>query len=188
MEIQLQDVFSAPQAKKSQLVQNEMAPQEVEYYEQQGWHHFRNDDLLRLPEISPALYYSHSHSVHGDRYVVVQVGQYRYKVRFIDRGGSDEPWDHVGKYLSLEFTEEPATPPDREPPDENKYRGGYYLKFFGQPTWVQNEHFPLDGRGNPCYHFLTIENEWGDMGNYNILVGLNEHGIPDCGYFEASCC
>lgn len=46
--------------------------------------------------------------------------------------------------------------------------------------------YPLDLEGNVCHHFLTIENGWGDCGNFNILLGFNGL-IPNMAYFEASC-
>jgi hypothetical protein len=33
-----------------------------------------------------------------------------------------------------------------------------------------------------------LENGWGDMGNWNILVGFDADGVPNVAYFEASCC
>lgn len=188
MRLKLLDVFGAPHAKNEQLVPHELTPQEIEYFEQEGWQHYRQE--YELPELAPALYYSSKHSLGTERYVVVQIRDRRYKVRFIDEGTDrEEIYEPEGKFLDLEPTDEPVTPPDRAPLiGEGSSRWSYYIKFFGQPTWVQNSHFPLDSRGKPCYHFLTIENDWGDCGNFNILIGLNEEGIPDIGYFEASCC
>ncbi len=186
MRLKLLDVYGAPHAKNEQLVPHELTPQETEHYEVQGWHHYRPE--YDLPELSPVLYYSAAYCLNTERYIVVQIRDRRYKVRFCDEGTDrDEIYEATGKYLDLEPTDEAVTPPDRTPPKDGN-RGYHYYKFFGQPTWVQNSHFPLDNHGNPCYHFLTIENDWGDRGNFNILIGLTEEGIPEIGYFEASCC
>ena len=58
---------------------------------------------------------------------------------------------------------------------------------FGQPTFLQGSRVPLH-EGRPVYHLLTLETGWGDAGNENYMVALDDDGWPVAVYFEASCC
>lgn len=58
---------------------------------------------------------------------------------------------------------------------------------FGQPKWIQGEWAPLH-EGKPVYHLMTLETGWGDAGNENYMVALDEDGWPVAVYWEASCC
>jgi hypothetical protein len=171
-------------------VTREMTPEVCAEYDRLGWHTFREEDLIEhpLPEISPPIYFSGRHSLSpGTPGIVVGLGGRRFRVHFREEEyPGREHWECEGKTLILEETTDPLTKPDGG--KTGNRRGGHYYKFFGQPMWVQNEYFPLGTRGQLCSHFLTIENEWGDMGNYNILVSLGEDGVPDAALFEASCC
>lgn len=57
---------------------------------------------------------------------------------------------------------------------------------FGQPDWVQSPMYPAF-EGRAAYHLMTLNTEWGDCGNINIMVGLDAEGRPARLWFEASC-
>jgi hypothetical protein len=67
------------------------------------------------------------------------------------------------------------------------YSSGSKVKLFGQPDFVQDGMFPLY-EGRIARHLVTFEDNWGDSGNTNIMIGLDEAGIPAKAWFEASCC
>lgn len=149
--------------------------EDQEYYDSHSWKSYRPEyhQKTLLPELGEPR--------HFDRMpVVVAVKGRRYKVDLSVECWGDV-YDAAGKTVTLAGTEDPET--EFEP---GKYRS--YYRFFGQPRWVQGEHFPADLHGRPCYHFFTVENSWGDCGNWNILLGLGLDDSPEVAYFEASCC
>jgi hypothetical protein len=167
-------------------VKRELTLKDYEEYESIGWKHYREEHFIDtlLPSLGDPLFFSHKHSIFDG--VVVQVKGTKYLVQFEDK--NDEPYNVDGKFLILTPTVKPLSVPDRDKSDDwSKRHRGHYLQFFGQPSWVQGPVYPTDVRGNACYHFLTIENGWGDCGNFNILLGLNGD-IPSEAYFEAACC
>ena len=57
----------------------------------------------------------------------------------------------------------------------------------GQPVFVQSKSFPcLNGKA--AYHLFTIDSNWGDCGNENYMVALDDDGYPVAVFYEASCC
>jgi hypothetical protein len=66
-------------------------------------------------------------------------------------------------------------------------RAPFETKVFGQPTFIQNEIFPMRN-GRVAMNLCTLETDWGDSGNVNILFICDEAGIPTEVWFEASCC
>ena len=194
----LRDIGAAPSCRPDQLGEavDELTPEEVEQFTDAGlWSQFREEDWKRtlLPEFGPPRYFARGVLIYeGDgedsRGVVVPVGGRNYRVTLrVTSAGRDEVYEARGKTLVLTPTDEPPTPPTAKPPARGE-RGYHTLQFFGQPVWVQNEHAPQDLRGEPCRHFLTVENRWGDAGNWNVLVGTDADGVPNVAYFEASCC
>jgi len=69
---------------------------------------------------------------------------------------------------------------------EECYGHGRYLQFFGQPVFIQNSIFPSYNGKSAC-HLATLDTGWGDSGNVNIMVALDD-GVPVKVWFEASCC
>lgn len=61
------------------------------------------------------------------------------------------------------------------------------LSAFGQPHWIQSSWIP-QYKGKAVHHLLTLNTEWGDMGNENYMVALDDDGYPEAVFFEASCC
>jgi hypothetical protein len=181
MKLPLLDIRGSATDDQLTVVKRELTPEDCEHYDKIGWKHFRETDLIDkyLPSLGDPLYFSSRHS----RGIVVEIRGLRYLVQFEDVGHG-EAWEVNGKSLILTETVEPLTVPDAKLHD---WRGGYEYKFFGQPTWVQTHWYPVDARGNPCCHLLTIENGWGDAGNFNILLGIKDD-VPSEAYFEASCC
>jgi len=67
------------------------------------------------------------------------------------------------------------------------YGHSRYAQFFGQPNFVQGDMFAVrDGRA--AYNLVTLETGWGDAGNVNVMVSLDDEGVPCAAWFEASCC
>lgn len=60
------------------------------------------------------------------------------------------------------------------------------LSLFGRPCFIQGALCPVF-EGKPFYNLMTIENGWGDSGNINIMVALDD-GYPVAACLEASCC
>ena len=120
---------------------------------------------------------------------VVEINGKRWKLsfEFNDDGfpHNEESLEPTGRVF-FEPTSEPLSQSDCEPPKKNRH-GFHYLQLFGQPRWVQGAHY-IGYKGRPCCHLVTIENCWGDMGNYNILIGLGDDNDPEVAYIEASCC
>jgi hypothetical protein len=60
------------------------------------------------------------------------------------------------------------------------------VTFFGQPRFIQNEMSPAhNGRAGMC--LASLNTEWGDAGNVNILFACDDNGVPCRAWFEASC-
>lgn len=183
--LSLRCIFEAPQYNRDLLEKIDTATDEDrenftsddwKWYAQGAW------DRYLLPEFGPPRYYSDSRRPG----IVVPIAGRRFRVQVVSRD-YDDPSSPEGRELQLFETDDPETVPDCDPPPRG-YRGHHYIQAFGQPNWIQNESYPADPRGNPCRHLLTAENSWGDCGNWNILVGVDEEGLPDIAYFEASCC
>jgi hypothetical protein len=208
IELPLRDIWEAPSCRADQLetVTDELTPEEVERITDAGqWKDFREEDLTRtvLPELGPALFFTERIPFYtADSYsrgtpagppepegivVAIRGRNYRVSLRVL-AGGRDSDHEARGKTLILVPTDEPATPSDVRVARVATSRSRREYQFFGQPVWVQNAHYPADLRGEPCSHLVTVENGWGDMGNWNILVGFDADGVPNVAYFEASCC
>jgi hypothetical protein len=149
--------------------------QDIEVYDRIGWKHYREEDFFRI--IFPSL--GESCGFNSLKNVVIPIKGMNYEVEW-QEDYNFKPYDPTGKVLLLTPTEKPASA-------SNGTERSWY-RFFGQPRFVQNPMYVLDLLGNPCYHFLTIENGWGDAGNFNIQIGFDEQDIPNFAYFEASCC
>lgn len=187
-ELPLRCIYSAGQADLAAIpvVETEMTQKDCELYDRIGWDKYSPEDFRErfLPTLGePRLFRGGLGSglvvpIAGRRFVVRLVGRGYDSRDGYDNGDYGDVASHEGKKLLLQETEEPLSVPD----------GKGSVKFFGQPTWVQNPHFRLDSRGQLLRNLFTDENGWGDCGNWNVLVGLDENGIPDEAYFEASCC
>lgn len=182
--MRLLNARSQPTAKSHQLtiINREMTLEDCELYDRIGWNNYREEDLTEtlLPALGDPIYFSERHSITDG--IIVEIKKIRYLVQF--QTDYDRSWDLARQQLTIIPTDLPLTESDCRKTGD---RSGYYLQFFGQPVWVQSPVYPLDIRGNPCYHLLTIENKWGDSGNINILVGM-DNDVPAEAYFEASCC
>jgi hypothetical protein len=62
----------------------------------------------------------------------------------------------------------------------------FEMQLFGQPQFIQGEIFPVHD-GVLAYHLATLNTEWGDLGNVNILFSCDKSGKPCKVWFEASC-
>lgn len=59
--------------------------------------------------------------------------------------------------------------------------------YFGQPVFIQNQVAP-EYNGKCAFHLRTMDTGWGDSGNENYMVALDEEGYPVALFHEASCC
>lgn len=57
---------------------------------------------------------------------------------------------------------------------------------FGQPTFIQNPVLP-SFNGKAAYNLFTLDTGWGDSGNENYMVALDDDGYPAAVFYEASC-
>jgi hypothetical protein len=182
IKLNLKEISSAEKCSPNLLttIKHELTIEDCEYYDSVGWKNYREDNHIEtlLPTLGQPLYFHGNHDP-----IVIQIKGINYEFNFKEYS-YEEPWKAEGKFITLLETDKPTTSPDSL---TSHYRRSYYYKFFGQPTWVQGPIYPAY-KGKPCYNLVTIENGWGDCGNYNILVGLDDDNIPAVAYFEASCC
>jgi len=62
-----------------------------------------------------------------------------------------------------------------------------YANAFGQPNFMQGESINVhEGRCAMC--LMTLETEWGDSGNVNIMFACDEDGVPCKVWFNSACC
>ncbi len=180
--LDLEDIFHAEHIDKEQLqkVEHDLTEEDHEWYNTHGWEWFRpeNHTEYLLPELGKPIFLSRNY-----KDPVVEINGKRWKLLF-SFDYNYEPYEAKGKRVIFRETDEPLTKSDRKP---SKHRHDFYMKIFGQPVWVQGEHYPAY-KGKPCHHLATIESGWSDCGNWNILIGCNEQGDPEVAYFEASCC
>jgi hypothetical protein len=179
--LELKDIYDAEHINKESLqkVEHDLTQEDFDWYDLNGWKYFHPDNHIEypLPSLGDPIY------LRGSTNPVVEINGKRWKLFF------DFDWDHEaysakGKRIILRETNEPLSQSERPNP---KSRFDYYIKVFGQPVWVQGEHY-IAYKGKPCSLLVSIEIGWGDCGNYNILVGCNDEGDPEVAYFEASCC
>jgi hypothetical protein len=91
----------------------------------------------------------------------------------------DNGWDCFIKWRKDEIAQIDAGDVCLRPP--------YDMQLFGQPQFIQGEIFPHHN-GVLAYHLATLDTDWGDSGNVNILFACNADGRPCKVWFEASCC
>ena len=139
----------------------------------------RRYDEVVFPEFAPARVYK-DREPKGGR--IITLGPRNWKVRF--DLGFDNDGVPAGGVVHFEETTEPESPFVLMAP----VREGYYPPehFFGQPTFKQ---FPVVPYYNGVQVALlrTIESGWGDCGNENIFLALDEAGMPAGLYHEYSC-
>lgn len=184
----LQEAWKADRYDSSRLsvadTWEEDCPSATAYYEERGWDKYSpiNHQKVMLPEFGPARYFYGSALYRP----VVSIAGRNFRI-YVESDDYHEQHEAEGKTLVLEEVDEPESIPNRGKPDFCT-RGGHDVQVFGQPHWIQNPTYPVDpNNGNCCHHLVTYENEWGDLGNWNILVGVGDDGLPNVAYFEASC-
>jgi len=95
--------------------------------------------------------------------------------------------EHLDTIRELYFSDQDAlTEPEKQEVREYLNTDNFEVYAFGQPSFIQGEIYP-NYNGKAVYPLLRIENGWGDCGNVNIFVAL-ENNIPVAAYLEASCC
>jgi hypothetical protein len=159
--------------------ENELTEEDHEFYNKYGWDNFRPENHIDYlyPTLGESLYFLKSTNP------VIEINRVRYKLSF-DFNYDYKPYEAEGKAIVLTPTDEPLSKSDNV---KVANRHNFYMQIFGQPRWVQGDHYIVHN-GKPCYHLATIETGWGDSGNYNILIGCDDQGVPTVAYFEASCC
>lgn len=134
-----------------------------------------------FPEIHPRRYYLEKRGVWGiPKPFVATMADRRWEITIdtrYDAGGCP-----AGVHVTFRETAAPETPYVYEKPP-----GGDYSSVFGQPSFTQNPVFPqLNGKS--AFLLAVIESGWGDSGNENLFVALDDAGFP-CGLsHEFSCC
>ena len=76
---------------------------------------------------------------------------------------------------------------DYDESGEGGYRHPFDIKMFGQPSFNQNEVFPVH-QGRCAMNLMTLETAFGDSGNENLLFACDENGVPCRVWTESSCC
>jgi hypothetical protein len=61
------------------------------------------------------------------------------------------------------------------------------VTLFGQPQFIQNEISPRT-KHEAARHLATLDTNWADSGNVNIMFACDEEGVPCAAWLEASCC
>jgi hypothetical protein len=178
LDVPLESIYDAAnydKMKLDRLVHLDNA--DIQFFNQAGWDKFDPESYAAylLPELGSPRYFSGALAS-----VVIPLAGQHYRMSFEDTKKS-APYSHEGRLLRLQRTNAPESIPDA-------VKGHALWRVFGQPRWLQSEHYPADRAGNPCYHLVTLENKWGDSGNWNILVSLGPDGLPNHAYFEASNC
>lgn len=170
-------IFDAEAYPKDKLliVDRELTVEELEWYDVHGWDYYSSDYLL--PVLGDTIYLSEFIDP------VVEINGKRWKITFDFDYRNHEVYEVGGKRIVFKQTDEPLTVSDCA----GGSRHHWYMKLFGQPVWIQTEHYPAY-KGKPCCHLATIETRWGDSGNFNILIACDDQGDPAVAFFEASCC
>lgn len=179
MELQLQHFVEDCNMDQLEKVEHDLTVEDCEHFDEIGWKYYREEDLTEylLPSLGERVCFGYR----DDLVIDIKGKRYKFQLHDNELGEAYEP---DGKSLSLTPTDEPASV---GVPDDGNWRAAHYYHFFGQPRWVQGAHYPAY-KGKPCYHLVTVENGWGDCGNWNILISLDENDVPDAAFFEASCC
>lgn len=132
----------------------------------------------KLPEFGPLRFYGGNVRIR-EQGVVVQMGTARYRIRYHAEYQNDVPTSGVAEFIPTSDAETPFTP-------GNNSSRRPYLSMFGQPCFIQNPVWP-EYQGRCAYHLLTIEDGWGDAGNINVMVALNDQDRPVRVFQEYSC-
>ncbi len=133
-------------------------------------------DEGQFPEFGPGRVYD---KVPRDG-VILQIGSRRWRVNVHMEYEDRYP---MGGTVHFEETSEPETP--FQPLE---VREGYRPQghFFGQPYFVQSPVGP-EYNGEIVCLLQMIDSDWGDCGNENLFLALDENDIPVGLYHECSC-
>jgi len=130
-----------------------------------------SEDVYENPPRRPQYYYEHSYP---DGYVVV-INDKRFRINF-----------KLNKVDSIDVSfAETYDPTTTYRIDNNGHDP--LVRFFGSPTFIQSCVQPNVEHLN-FIHLMTIENNWGDCGNVNVMVQLDKDSYPVKIWMEASCC
>lgn len=163
---------------KLEKLELDLTVEDCERFDEIGWKNYREGDYVKylVPSLGEAICF------HWNDKIVIEIKGKRYKFELHDNC-MHEMWSCEGKSISLTPTEEPIS----EGVKNCGCRAFHLYHFFGQPRWVQSPCYPAY-KGKPCYHLVTVENDWGDSGNWNIFISLDENDVPNAVFFESFCC
>lgn len=92
----------------------------------------------------------------------------------VNEGEAETPWKN----------EEDVFDNDLQWPKPDEYT----LRLFGQPHFMQQDlAFRMSGASHALPVFLVFYDGWGDMGNWNVFVDVDENGNPARAYYEYAC-
>jgi len=149
---------------------------DVDYYEDEtGW-----EDEIRLPEIAPPLYFSSR-----VRNPIVPIAGSHWIIQILSDDWH-EPYEYEGKSLLLTETKSPCSP-HLEGYDP-RIGGRAEWSVFGQPVWIQGPCYWNGPDGEPLRHLCSEQVDWGDSGNWVVLVSLGLDGLPNGAWLVAHCC
>ena len=89
-----------------------------------------------------------------------------------------------GSFLIFKPSTKPLTESNKNPP-----RAGYRLlgvRIYGQPEFAQGTVYPIH-EGVVAYLLWTLETPYGDCGQENMFIALNEEGLPCRAWKEWNC-
>jgi len=144
--------------------------------------------ITRYPELYPSICFEKVDGLCHD--CVIPIGLRRYRVTYVSPISDYQ--ENKGK-LTLTETFDPVSEftvcplsanKDWLSPTPNRPRHGVY--WFGQPSFIQNEVFP-SYKGKAASLLFCFESGWGDCGNENVFIALDDNGRPVQGWVEYSC-
>ena len=130
--------------------------------------------LPQYPVLAPPRYFK------GPNAVVTIAGR-RYKVDYESHMNDSDVAE-----LSIEPTNLPETAGLKKGQTGTGAFSAFPTCYFGQPTFVQNP-FLIRYDNRPVYPLFTWESGWGDCGNENVFIQLDQNNVPARAWLEASC-
>ncbi len=178
IEIELREIDELCDKNDLRSVERDMTETDIAHYDHHGWKYYSKEDFVDyfLPVLGEPVHLRNWSNF------VVEFGEGPHRRRWkinIDSDDNSQPYEANGKRLIFTETTEPLSVSNTT----DKSRG---LHIFSQPVFIQGKKYPAHN-SKPCYPLVTVENSWGDNGNWNIFIVLDDNWLPVAGYFEASC-
>lgn len=138
---------------------------------------------IHLPELGPERGYTRHAKTDGG--VILPIAGRTWRVKYHFAKHYDGGYPDAGS-VEFEISNQPEQTYDILPLDFELHNN-YKIIALGQPFFKQQKWFP-HLNGICASHLMTLNTGWGDSGNINLFINLDDKGIPIALWQCADCC